>query len=565
MHVVVGPGRADRLHPGASAPPSRTLRALLALLLASAAVGGLLPGFAPAARAAATTATFAPDADARVEQAYPTTNFGSSTRLISDASPLIETYLRFSVAGVSGTVQQAKLRLYAYDGSPDGPAVYLTGSSWSETGITWSNRPARTSGVLDDKGSVPASAWTGFDVTRAISGNGTYSFSLASTSGDGTRMYSRQASSNKPQLVLTLDRTTTSAAPKVGAYYYPWYGPNGRHWDSGYLRRMLAERQAPSLGEYDSRSQATLDAHFASAQQYGVDFFICSWWGAGGYEDVTVRDYVLKSPSIGSTKIVIFYESISLLGLTNGVIYFDSSVEQKFLSDFDYLARTYFADSHYLKIDGKPVVYLYVTRIYRGNYAQAITNLRAQIRSRYGFDLYLVGDEVDWDGSPLASRIRLFDAITPYTMYSSRQTPGWPDTTGFLQGVRQRYDSFKAVADAEGVAFIPGTLPAFNDRGVRLAANHYALPHEVSSTYTDTYSLFSRFLNLSGSYVDPAAATLTVTSWNEWHEDTQIEPTASAPPSSAPSTYTTGYTYYSYGTKLLQLLKSFKDSYAPAP
>ncbi|HEU0115004.1 MAG TPA: hypothetical protein VFQ80_10015, partial [Thermomicrobiales bacterium] len=48
--------------------------------------------------------TFAPNADARVEQAHPTANYGSSSKLRVDggSDPDVETYLRFPVSGVSG-------------------------------------------------------------------------------------------------------------------------------------------------------------------------------------------------------------------------------------------------------------------------------------------------------------------------------------------------------------------------------------------------------------------------------------------------------------------------------
>ena len=49
----------------------------------------------------------------------------------------MESYLRFQVSGVAGTVRSAKLRLYDTDNSTvDGPAAYGTSSSWTETGIT---------------------------------------------------------------------------------------------------------------------------------------------------------------------------------------------------------------------------------------------------------------------------------------------------------------------------------------------------------------------------------------------------------------------------------------------
>jgi fibronectin type 3 domain-containing protein len=114
------------------------------------------------------------------------------------------------VAGVSGSVQSAKLRLYVLGGANDGPAAYTSGTSWSETGITWNNRPARTSAALDQLGAVADNSWIEFDVTAAVAGNGTYSFDLAvSSSSSGVLMSSREGV-QPPQLVVT---TGAAAAP----------------------------------------------------------------------------------------------------------------------------------------------------------------------------------------------------------------------------------------------------------------------------------------------------------------------------------------------------------------
>jgi len=148
------------------------------------------------------TFTILADTDARVERANPNRNHGSSTELASDRSPERETLIRFDVAGVTGNVQSAKVRVYVTDGSPNGPAIYATGSNWTESGVTWNNRPARISGALDDKGRVRI-GWVDFDVSKQVTGNGTYSFALASSSADGITMYSSERAGFAPQLVVT--------------------------------------------------------------------------------------------------------------------------------------------------------------------------------------------------------------------------------------------------------------------------------------------------------------------------------------------------------------------------
>jgi glycoprotein endo-alpha-1,2-mannosidase len=526
------------------------------------ALGALSAAFGAASGAAAVTSTFVPVADAYVRSDAATQNFGTRPALRVDGSPIVRSYVRFTVPTLSGPVTKATLRIYASSAQNTGFDVYSTGTGWSETGLTYANAP--TLGVKRGaSGAVAAGTWTSVDVTAAVRGAGTVAFALATVSPTALALGSRE-SATAPQLVV---ETGSQPPPppgqneiQIGAYFYPWYGPSGRHWSAGYVRQRLTTPQRPLAGEYDSRNANTIAQQLGWAQQYGVDYFISSWWGAGSYEDVTTRSHLMTSPAIAETKVTLLYESLALLPKTGGLITLDAAAESKLVSDFDYLARTYFGDPGYLKVGGRPVVFIYVTRIWRGNYAHAIATVRSTIKARYGYDVYLVGDEVDWDGSPNADRIKVFDAITAYTMYSDLQRPGWPADTGYLAGVRTRYNEFKSVADANGVRFIPNVLPQFNDRGVRLAANHYVLPPETQPGLADTYSLFSQFLNLGGDYLDPGLRMLTVTSWNEWHEDTQIEPTAAGAASSGPSQYTQGYTYHSYGFKLLDILRAFSDA-----
>jgi hypothetical protein len=155
-----------------------------------------------------TALTFSPVADARVEEASPTSNYGRSTTLRADGStdPDVESYLKFEVAGVSGSVTSVKLRLHttssASSASTNGPAVYATGTDWIETGITWNNRPARTTEVLD-KGAIASDTWLEYDVTEADIGDGTYAFVVATSSTDGTDLYSDEATSFRPELIVT--------------------------------------------------------------------------------------------------------------------------------------------------------------------------------------------------------------------------------------------------------------------------------------------------------------------------------------------------------------------------
>ena len=169
---------------------------------------------ATAASAQTIVNTFSADADTRVHEASPTTNFGSRVVLRVDgaADPEIESYLRFTVSGLAGSVQRATLRLHAIDATADRPRVSGTTNGWSESAMTWNDRPAPATSAIDDAGAIAANTWAELDVTSLIAANGTFSFILQATHQDGVDFDSRESTSVslRPELVV---ETLASNAP----------------------------------------------------------------------------------------------------------------------------------------------------------------------------------------------------------------------------------------------------------------------------------------------------------------------------------------------------------------
>ena len=80
-----------------------------------------------------------------------------------------ESYLRFTMTNLASPVQRAVLRMYVTtNGTGNGPAVYATGSGWTESGLTWSTRPARIGGVIANVGTVATNSWAEYDVTPLV-------------------------------------------------------------------------------------------------------------------------------------------------------------------------------------------------------------------------------------------------------------------------------------------------------------------------------------------------------------------------------------------------------------
>ena len=166
----------------------------------------------PAAADATTiTKTVTAGADSEVRSGKPNQNFGTGSTLAVDQDPMSESYLKFDVAGVSGTVSSARLRLRITDATKNGPYVRSTGSAWAETSLTYGNRPAATSPALDNRAAVSAGAWVEYDVTRAVSGDGAYSFALTADSKDGMDFAARENATYPPQLRITYDDGSTPA------------------------------------------------------------------------------------------------------------------------------------------------------------------------------------------------------------------------------------------------------------------------------------------------------------------------------------------------------------------
>jgi parallel beta-helix repeat protein len=151
------------------------------------------------------TLTFIANADSYVRDASPTSNYGTNVQLWVDSgtNENYEGYLMFTVSGVAGSVQSATLRVYSTSGTVDGPAVYTTTSNWTETGITWNTRPAPSSSGLDDKGAIATGVWVEYNITPVVTGDGTYSFVLVTTSTDAVSFSSREGT-QPPQLVLKI-------------------------------------------------------------------------------------------------------------------------------------------------------------------------------------------------------------------------------------------------------------------------------------------------------------------------------------------------------------------------
>jgi hypothetical protein len=337
--------------------------------------------------------------------------------------------------------------------------------------------------------------------------------------------------------------------PLIGVYYYPWYGGNDFHGRQ-YLREHLVPVQLPELGEYNDRDQQIIGKHLEWSEYAGIGLWVSSWWGPGKMTDVTLKDYILKHSDLNDMKIALFYETSNRIP--------DFTDTKNVVSDIKYMAETYFAHPNYYKINDKPVLFIYLTRVLsRNGILDEVTDMMRDAATEAGFEIFLVGDQVFGQPPSSADQMALLDAVTNYDVYGS--------SGGKMYATQEKVDNYyqaqagwRSMAHQVGTSFIPASAPGYNDTGVR--DGHLPLSRKLSEN-DEFGSLFEAMVNEAVTLVDAETDNLfMITSWNEWHEDTQIEPVAVAAPtnkddSGAEQKYTAGLEYEGYGLRYLDILR----------
>jgi hypothetical protein len=160
----------------------------------------------------------APEADAPVTASGPTSNFGAYPSLYAYGG-YVESYLRFNLAGIGGSVTNATLVLQPNYVSGGGNGVlHLANDNWDEFAITWNNQPGYDA--------EPIASWTAvsntqlsIDVTNTVqsqTGDGAVSFYLSDAGSSNYVIFdSKESVSTQyhPRLVVETSGGSTNRAP----------------------------------------------------------------------------------------------------------------------------------------------------------------------------------------------------------------------------------------------------------------------------------------------------------------------------------------------------------------
>jgi glycoprotein endo-alpha-1,2-mannosidase len=365
-----------------------------------------------------------------------------------------------------------------------------------------------------------------------------------------------------PAFLTILFAPLAAGSPMVGVYYYPWYGAGpgtpGHTFNDTLRAHLTPEQQLPAAGAKSSRDPDVIAAHIDQSHQGNISMWSMSWWGPNSYEDQTIRQNILTNPRASELEYTIHYESVGRFGND-----FANPNFSNFLPDFRYLAQNIWSNPNYMRINGRPVVMMYLTREYFKTASSwaVLANVRQSIQQEFGYNPYIIGDDFFGTSPVDTARAAQFDAITDFDVYGTAFSGGVATQTrvNTLAGI---YSNAQKAAQSIGVGFVPTASPGYNDRAV--PRNNAPAPRYLTELGPSAQgSLWKAVLNDAVlPHTDPSVNDLLmVNSFNEWHEDTQIEASTvsgltNTDDSATGNQYTAGRSYEGYGTLYLDLLRA---------
>ncbi|MGQ9617367.1 MAG: glycoside hydrolase family 99-like domain-containing protein [Candidatus Aminicenantia bacterium] len=334
----------------------------------------------------------------------------------------------------------------------------------------------------------------------------------------------------------------------VGAFYYPWWRPQfftytvakPTIWFLKEKERIIEFRRSPIeivrniliFGKYDTSRPEVAKNHIEQAMKGGIDVFALEWTGPYpttvpnvNFTELDIeKGFLPVLKNYPSFKFCIFYDQAIRMFWKHGLFGEEAfnldnpKVRETFLSDIFYISSKYFGHPNYFKVNNKPVLWLYLTRLYKGDVERVFSIIRENFRG----NLYIIADEL-FNTIPINDKkIKFFNAVGCYG--------NGIDGNSFRDGANSRevvdismpfYEYWKSRVESltniegEKIRFIYPLQPQFDD-------DHLPGRPTFGEFYCDSPEDFQYVCEKTKSMM-PENGILFVTSFNEWYETTAVE------------------------------------------
>jgi len=277
-------------------------------------------------------------------------------------------------------------------------------------------------------------------------------------------------------LVVAAAMAGPARAGVISVFYYPWYGTPAlgggwAHWDAGghAAPADIAASYYPARGPYSSSDPAVLRAQMAEIARSGIDEIVSSWWGWGSAEDQRLP-LVLRAARAQGLRVAIHVEP--------------------------YAGRTL------------------------ASLAGDVEHLRSLGISRFFvYNPWALGDAAAW--TAWRANVRGVVLFAETTLVGRAAAAGFNGvyTYDILVDSGEQFARLCAEAHAMRLLCLPSVGPGYD--ASRATGDTRVKPRRLGATYDAMWR----------SAIAASADAITITSYNEWHEGTQIEPAATSPAS----------------------------------
>jgi glycoprotein endo-alpha-1,2-mannosidase len=288
---------------------------------------------------------------------------------------------------------------------------------------------------------------------------------------------------------------------QILAFYYGWWGNPAVsggwvHWKDvdPANERIANSAHFPAYGAYDSHDPALLERQAAAADAAGITGFIASWWGQGSFEDKGMAPLLAAAGKHGLS-VSAYYEKIAGDD--------PASRKKAAVADLDYLLSRYGQDKAWLRAGGRPVVFVYGRALGALSLAEW-QEVAAEVRRDNPGGVALVADTLD------QARLAGFDGASTYNITGQTQHKNPAQIRDWAHAA---YPTMVAAAGPGKISTVT-VIPGYDDRAVGRP-----MPRPITDRWGgETYrALWQEAIAAAPDYV-------LITSWNEWHEGSEIEP-----------------------------------------
>ncbi len=300
----------------------------------------------------------------------------------------------------------------------------------------------------------------------------------------------------------------------IAAFYYNWYIPNY------HIPKNLPD--PPLLGFYYSNDNIVFNKHVDWATGYGIDVFVFPFPYPEGIAFDWLKEIFKKNMETDLFDQIKFSFCSTFVDNTAPkppYNFDDPEVKQEFIDSINYIKDHYAYLPNFWRINGKPVIVSWNTHVYLGK--ESVHNAFVEVKSNE--DIYLLGHIP----SNLAIEKKFYPFLSSpvYGIYNYQpllapfhpwEMNTWPRSTLLKEDINKVLpiiDKWQNFCKTLGIRYIPTISPSIDKTYDYRDTNR---PPIILRDIESFKILIQNSLNKN--------SIIFITSFNEWFEDTQIEP-----------------------------------------